>query len=192
MILILYVLFPVLYRLIKKAPKIVFVVSLLYYVVVLWLYPNAGLISTDVILDVFVFMMGIYLYLYVREVPMAVGMASFVVWLLLNCVPLPDSLIRYLFCVQGITLYVTLMAIGKWIGQAENLGALKWLIGKISKYSYEIFLMHHVLIAISLSGSSEQNKSVMDYLIWMVEIGAAIFVSAWMIHQAAKEMKNLA
>lgn len=190
MILILYLLFPFLYKLIKKAPKTVFVVSALYYIAVLWLYPNADRISSDVILNVFVFMMGIYLYLYAGEIPMAVGVASFALWLFFAYVPLPDSLIRYLFCVQGITLYVALTALGRWLGQSDRMGALKWMIEKISKYSYEIFLLHHVLIGLSLSNSSGQDRGWIGYLRWVVEIGIVIFACAWMVHQSVRALKN--
>lgn len=77
------------------------------------------------------------------------------------------------------------MAAGNALDRIKNLPCviLKKLIGVLSKYSYEIFLLHHVLITVSLS-SYEQNTyySVGQYLLWALRALAVIGIASWMIY----------
>ena len=62
MILVLYIVFPVLYALVKRYPKPTLIAAILYYLVMVQLLGNTGRVDKDILLNVVVFLAGIYLY----------------------------------------------------------------------------------------------------------------------------------
>lgn len=158
MILVLYIVFPVLYALVKRYPKPTLIAAILYYLVMVQLLGNTGRVDKDILLNVVVFLAGIYLYRYVKNVSLRIGVAAAVLLCLVVFVPLPERVTWYLFAVEGILWYLIFMAAGNALDRIKNLPCviLKKLVGVLSKYSYEIFLLHHVLISVSLS-QYEQN-----------------------------------
>ena len=185
MILVLYIVFPVLYALVKRYPKPTLIVAILYYLVMVQLLGNTGRVDKDILLNIVVFLAGIYLYRYVKSVSLRTGVAAAVVLCLVVFVPLPERVTWYLFAVEGILWYLIFMAAGNALDRIKNLPCviLKKLIGMLSKYSYEIFLLHHVLITVSLS-PYEQNTyySVGQYLLWALRALAVIGIASWMIY----------
>ena len=67
---------------------------------------------------------------------------------------------------------------------------VKKVVGVLSKYSYEIFLLHHVLISVSLS-PYEQNcqYGVGQYLLWAVKVIIVVGIASWMIDSRWKKRK---
>lgn len=185
MILVLYIVFPVLYALVKRYPKPTLIAAILYYLVMVQLLGNTGRVDKDILLNVVVFLAGIYLYCYVKNVSLRTGVVAAVVLCLVVFVPLPERVTWYLFAVEGILWYLIFMAAGNALDRIKNLPCviLKKLIGVLSKYSYEIFLLHHVLITVSLS-PYEQNTyySVGQYLLWALRALAVIGIASWMIY----------
>jgi peptidoglycan/LPS O-acetylase OafA/YrhL len=78
------------------------------------------------------------------------------------------------------------MAAGNALERVKNVPCviLKKLVGVLSKYSYEIFLLHHVLISVSLSPyeQGEAYYSVDEYLLWALRVLVVIGIAAWMIY----------
>lgn len=146
---------------------------------------NTGRVDKDILLNVVVFLVGIYLYCYVKNVSLRTGVAAAVVLCLVVFIPLPERVTWYLFAVEGILWYLIFMAAGNALDRIKNVPCviLKKLVGVLSKYSYEIFLLHHVLISVSLS-SYEQNTyySVGQYLLWALRALAVIGIASWMIY----------
>lgn len=146
---------------------------------------NTGRVDKDILLNIVVFLAGIYLYRYVKNVSLRTGVAAAGVLCLVVFIPLPERVTWYLFAVEGILWYLIFMAAGNALDRIKNLPCviLKKLIGMLSKYSYEIFLLHHVLITVSLS-PYEQNTyySVGQYLLWALRALAVIGIASWMIY----------
>ena len=55
MILVLYIVFPVLYALVKRYPKPTLIAAILYYLVMVQLLGNTGRVDKDILLNVVVF-----------------------------------------------------------------------------------------------------------------------------------------
>ena len=99
MILVLYIVFPVLYALVKRYPKPTLIAAILYYLVMVQLLGNTGRVDKDILLNIVVFLAGIYLYSYVKNVSLRTGVAAAVVLCLVVFVPLPERVTWYLFAV---------------------------------------------------------------------------------------------
>ncbi len=185
MILVLYIVFPALYALVARYPKQILITAILYYLVMVQLLGNTGRVDKDILLNVVVFLIGIYLYRYVKNVSLRIGAAAFIALCAVIFVPLPERVTWYLFAIEGILWYLIFMAAGNTLDQIKNkaCGSLKKLVGVLSKYSYEIFLLHHVLISVSLS-PYEQNAaySMSAYLLWALRVLVAVGIAAWMIY----------
>ena len=185
MILVLYIVFPVLYALVVRFPKQTLIAAILYYLVMVQLLGNTGRVDKDIVLNVVVFLAGIYLYRYGKRVSLRTGMAAIVLLCLVVFIPLPERITWYLFAIEGILLYIIFMAAGNALGRVKNVPCVlfKKLVGVLSKYSYEIFLLHHVLISVSLS-SYEQGTSysVGAYLLWTLRVLVVIGIAAWMLY----------
>ena len=76
MILVLYIVFPVLYALVKRYPKPTLIAAILYYLVMVQLLGNTGRVDKDILLNIVVFIAGIYLYRYVKNVSLRTGVAA--------------------------------------------------------------------------------------------------------------------
>ena len=142
MILVLYIVFPVLYALVKRYPKPTLIAAILYYLVMVQLLGNTGRVDKDILLNIVVFLAGIYLYRYVKSVSLRTGVAAAVVLCLVVFVPLPERVTWYLVCSRGAFCgYLIFMAAGNALDRIKNLPCviLKKLVGVLSKYSYEIF-----------------------------------------------------
>ena len=185
MILVLYLVFPILYALVKRYPKQTLIGSILYYLVMVQLLGNTGRVDKDILLNVVVFLAGIYLYRYVKNVSLRTGVEAVVLLCLVVFIPLPERVTWYLFAIEGILLYLIFMAAGNALERIKNVPCviLKKLVGVLSKYSYEIFLLHHVLISVSLS-PYEQNAvySAGQYLLWAFRVLVVIGIASWMIY----------
>lgn len=185
MILVLYIVFPVLYALVKRYPKQTLIAALLYYLVMVQLLGKTGRVDKDILLNVVVFLAGIYLYRYGRRVSLRIGVAAGVLLCLVVFIPLPERITWYLFALEGSLWYLIFMAVGNALDRVKNVPVviLKKIVGVLSKYSYEIFLLHHVLISVSLS-SYEQNTSysVGQYLLWALRVIIVIGIASWMIY----------
>lgn len=185
MILVLYIVFPALYALIVRFPKPTLIAAILYYLVMVQLLGNTGRVDKDILLNVVVFLAGIYLYRYVKNVPLRTGIAAVVVLCLVVFLPLPERVTWYLFAIEGILWYLIFMAVGNAFDRMTNMSCmiLKKMVGVLSKYSYEIFLLHHVLISVSLSPYEQSaSYSVGAYLLWALRVLVAVGIAAWMIY----------
>ena len=60
---------------------------------------NTGRVDKDILLNVVVFLAGIYLYRYVKNVSLRIGVAAAVLLCLVVFVPLPERVTWYLFAV---------------------------------------------------------------------------------------------
>ena len=185
MILVLYIVFPVLYALVTHYPKQTLIVALLYYLVMVQLLGKTGRVDKDILLNVVMFLAGIYLYHYVKNVSLRTGVVAAVLLCLVVFIPLPERVTWYLFALEGILWYLIFMAAGNALDRMTNMACmiLKKLVGVLSKYSYEIFLLHHVLISVSLSPYEQSTSySVGAYLLWALRALVVIGLAAWMIY----------
>lgn len=192
MILVMYILFPLLYEAIKRYPKWVCIAACFYYLVMVQILGKTGRVDKDILLNVVVFMAGIYLYRYGKYLSTWMGLVAVVVLGVVIFVPLPERVSWYLFAVEGVCLYLILLMIGRGLDQVQNMLSVtvKKVVGVLSKYSYEIFLLHHVLISVSLS-PYEQNcqYGVGQYLLWAMKVIIVVGIASWMIDSRWKKRK---
>ena len=117
MILVLYIVFPVLYALVKRYPKSTLIAAILYYLVMVQLLGNTGRVDKDILLNVVVFSGGYLFVLLCEKRVTSHSVAAAVVLCLVVFVPLPERVTWYLFAVEGILWYLILWQQEmRWIG----------------------------------------------------------------------------
>lgn len=193
MILILYLLFPLFYRLVERYPVKLLVFISLYYIIMLQIYPEKARIEKDALLNAPVFIAGIYLYRYGKQISLRAGAASLAIFLLMIQFSYPDFLTPYLFLTEGLALYVFLMSVGGFLSERKEAVAVwfRKVISVIAQYAYEIFLVHHVLISVSLNAYPVgADLGSRGYLLWAVRILLIIGGAAWLISPGRRKKRG--
>ena len=143
-IILFYVVFPVLLRLIERFPKATAVGLLALYAASLWLLRDGqAAFPPSVVLTVRLpeLAFGIYVIRYVRRVPALVAVPAAGVLVVTGLLPtqIPEDVATTLV---GIACFLILVVLAPWV----EIGPVREAVALVSKYSYPVFLVHHVII----------------------------------------------
>lgn len=184
-ILILYLVFPLLYLLVKKFPLPTAILAIVYYVLIIRFYPFSHSVDANVFTKVLDLIFGIYIGLYVKKYKPSAALAGFLFLLLNLVVDLPLEWLRpryfmYLTPLVGLSAFVLLAWIGQFIQERENLisRGLQKIVGLIAGFSYEIFLVHNVLISKYFGNISNITIGHKIYLSYVLIIFTEAFLLA--------------
>ena len=138
-----YIIFPVLLWAVENFPVLTAAVLLLIYgAALLGVPPDPGF-PTSILLPIRLpeLAFGMYFVSYVRRVPPAVVVPAAVVLAVSALLPvqIPEDLAT---TAVGISSFLILVVLGRVVA----IGPVRVLVSLIAKYSYPIFLVHHVVI----------------------------------------------
>ena len=158
-ILLLYLLFPAIYALSEKKPLILLAGAVLIKVAALLVIHKTGLTDNDLLFYLPDFIFGVLIFRYRDRIPAVAGWICLVLFLILMLIPLPVS---YRICITpcGVTLFLVFLWLSglleKHAGEKTSFLRLKKLLAAAAKYTYAIFLTHHVVISLVLRPISGQ------------------------------------
>lgn len=143
-IILFYVIFPVLLRLIERFPKATAAGILALYAASLWLLREGQTVfPPSVVLTVRLpeLAFGIYFARYIKRVPALVVAPAAAVLVVTGLLPtqIPEDVAT---TVVGISCFLILVAVARWV----EIGPVREAVALVSKYSYPVFLVHHVII----------------------------------------------
>lgn len=137
LILIVYIVFPLIRLAFLKCPRLLAVCAIAMYALSLWKVNS----SVTLFARLPEFLFGMYFVRYIKEVKWPVALASMLV-LVANTILRPgfNEMIQVVYV--GIASFLVLVYLSKFLGARW----FKQLCGKIGKYSYACFLVHHFVI----------------------------------------------
>ena len=145
-IVIFYIIFPLLRYLIKKCPVVLAVVSLIIYCLLIWRYQMVIASSKNIPLRLPELLFGMYFIKYIKKSNIIMAVAGLAV-LVANHIIKPQWSQDIQTVYIGIASFVFLVYISQFIKSDKILLTCRW----ISKYSYAIFLTHHIIIYLLMS-----------------------------------------
>ncbi|MBQ9886357.1 MAG: acyltransferase [Lachnospiraceae bacterium] len=190
-ILLLYLAFPFVFYLIKKYPVITACVLIAWYIVFTIFYPFNRPKDTDALLRILDFSFGIYFALYIKKVNWIHALISAIVFVLCIIRPWPVD-VMFIIILQGASSFVLL----SWIGnQLEKIDfapqkAIQSAVTFVAKYSYCIFLIHHVFTAWIIGPYTGKVINTPEYLKIMAITFGIIFISAIIIQNGTDTLVN--
>ena len=93
-------------------------------------------------------------------------------------IPLPTDLKISLLCTAVFFLF---LQTERWLKKRILLQKFLFLL---QKYSFEIYLLHHVIIVQFLAGFAGKISSTADILLLLIEILAVTWICSWILYQA--------
>lgn len=139
----LYLLFPLLRKGVKDYPKITILVAAAVYVIGSVLLKNTRMpIECWFILRVPEMLFGMYFVHYIKKVNFPMLGVSSIILIIAAVVNLRNLPVIYLTPVIGITSFLVLTFLSKYIA----VNVVRKFCGIVSKYSYAVFLCHHFII----------------------------------------------
>lgn len=148
-ILILYVMFPALYFLIKKYPVPTWIGLLVFYVLLVVFYPFSRAMDANVLVRIFDFAIGIGIGIYLKNgFSRKWGIGGGVLAALFLFVKLPAGFYEFWITLEGIGAFAFLMWVGAEIQKIPGITSnyVQTVIRTGSSYCYEVFLVHHVIM----------------------------------------------
>lgn len=146
-IILLYLCFPFLRKLIIYKPKITFICITILYMILVQKYNLSMVINRNFFMRIPEFFIGMYFIQYIRKVNLYQFLISISVVLFMLFIKININQM-YKITIIGIVLFIVLVYISEYI----KLINIKKIFIIISRYSYAIFLVHHVIIN-QLAGS---------------------------------------
>lgn len=142
-ILIYYALFPLLRCGVKKHPIITVIIALALYAATLILQPTIFGLPSDLLMTTRLpeLLFGMYFIQYIQKVPTIAGAGALLVLIIQELHPLLKG--SFAVTVVGIGAFLVIVYAAKWL----DVQPVRVPVKSIAKYSYPIFLVHHVLIA---------------------------------------------
>lgn len=140
-IVLIYILFPLLRKLTIEHPRILLIVAMIVYFIIIFYYNIPFAKAKFVFTRVPEVLMGMYFVKYIKKVTLpvaAIGLAILIANTLLK--PQWDSSLQTTYV--GISSFLLLTYVSQFI----KLRGIRNICGIVGKYSYAIFLVHHVVI----------------------------------------------
>lgn len=146
-ILILYILFPLLYKLISRYPRVTAVVAVIWLIVLIQCWKGPRLVSSLAAYQIVGFMAGIYYELYGRNLARRQLPAILLITMVITWIRQPfDN--AYSQMIQGACFFVLLAYLGEYMQKNSHkwMEILRRVVAVCAKYSYAACLVHHVVI----------------------------------------------
>lgn len=184
-IILMYIIFPILKKCVLSYPKST--AFLVVVVGILSIYYNPTSFQTVKILFVRLpeFALGMYFICYIKKVELPLFLISLIV-LILNTVISP----QINNCIQtayiGIFSFFILVFLSEYIHSLN----IKKICSVISKYSYSIFLVHHIIILRIVSYFNLVTISAVESYILFFICCCFIFLFAWLLYKTNSFLLN--
>jgi len=140
-IILLYLCFPILRKLVIKKPKILFSCICIFYIVFVQKYNFKMSIDHNFLIRIFDFLIGMYFVKYIKKVKKVEFILALIISMVIIFIPVKINKM-YEITTIGISIFFVLVYIAQYIKSQQ----IKCIFEFISKYSYSIFLVHHVII----------------------------------------------
>ena len=185
-IILMYIIFPLLRWLIEKKPVILVICTGLLYVITLLTDGKVFPLGKNMFVHLPKFVFGMFFVRYIKKVNIPMFMSSILIVLLNSLIDLKSvsSIIQALYI--GIATFLILIFLSKHI----ECQPIRYISSVISKYSYAIFLVHHVIILrltskIDLVNITKTNS----YLLFFFCVLCIAFVSKmiYVLHEKMME-----
>lgn len=178
-ILLVYLCAPFLYALIRKFPFATAAGLVIYYFLIIRFYPFQHPVDANFITKIFDFGIGIYIGMYVNRIHPLAALAGLAVFLANRFLTIPLNTM-YLVPAVGTGSFIFICYVGQKIQDIElgiiNLG--RRLITSIASLSFEVFLVHNVLITKFFSVITDTTIGDKMYLIYLIHLFIEFFFVA--------------
>lgn len=177
-IILFYVIFPLLRYLTKKYPISLAIASIVIYLLFIFRYHGAFNMAKIVLVRMPEFLLGMYFVKYIKKINLPMLIVSIII-LALNTILKPQWSVSLQTTYVGISSFFILVYISDFF---KNKLFVK-VSNIISKYSYSIFLVHHVIIAqIMARVDLVQISRLGSYLLFF---GCCVIIAicAWLLYQ---------
>lgn len=141
-IILMYILFPLLRKLVNEYPILLMCIVTIIYIYIIFFYNIPFNKSKFIFTRIPEILLGMYFIKYIKRVPHSWAIISFMV-LVANWVFKPTWDVSLQTTYVGIASFFVLVYISKYF----NIKCVQKICGTLGKYSYSIFLVHHIVIA---------------------------------------------
>lgn len=141
-IIIFYVIFPLLRKLIINIPCIIIIVSSLLVLAVVYFNPFQILLERNIIICIYECMLGMYFSYYIKKANIKLSISGFLLFIFCLCFEMKFMPSVLCDIIAGGALFLCLSGISGRISSHCIINFARIL----SKYSYSIFLVHHVIL----------------------------------------------
>ena len=171
-IICIYILFPILRKLMLKFPKTLIVIATLLNFAVLLFHKNWILtINKNIIVCAYSFLLGMYIIKYIKEFKIWYAILPLILSIALYFVKANTmNMIVLLTNLVGYNLFIVLSCLGT---KLKNLNILKNIFNVLSKYSYAIFLVHHFIIMKIESTFQYANLRIFEVI--------CLYITCWLV-----------
>lgn len=142
-ILIFYAVFPLLRYGVKEHPIVTGSVAIALYALTLYFHPMPLGLPSDLLLTMRLpeLLFGMYFIKYIRKIPTYAAAVALLFLVVQEIHPLLNG--SFAVTIVGICAFAVIVYIAKWL----DIQPIRVPVNSVSKYSYPIFLVHHVLIS---------------------------------------------
>ena len=187
-IILLYLIFPILRELVLKKPVLTVIGVLTIYFLIVFFYDGNFNSAKIIFTRLPEIMFGMYFVKWGRKVNWKFAVLSVMI-LILNSIIKPEWSVNLQTTYVGIASFIVLVYLSYYL---ENV-VVKKICNTISKYSYSIFLVHHVIIAKMMSTFDLVSISIVDSYVLFVSICFVIALFSWLLYNFhAYVMKQVA
>lgn len=185
-IVLIYLIFPLLYRLVERYPAAAAAGTLLLFLPYLLWCPFEGNIEHIFLTRIPEVMGGMYLtrYIFKTDGTGKVGgkpaLAALAAALVILFIPLPGVPVPYLTLILGLSLFILLSWTAQRIEDTRTGKLLQYPVQRYAACSFSVFLVHHILIGrftLPLSGTTitpwENRVTFLKYFLFISVIGYA-------------------
>ncbi|URZ03845.1 acyltransferase family protein [Clostridium felsineum] len=158
-IVLIYLCFPILRKIMIKYPKILFICTLIGYIVLVKEYNFNIRIDWNFITRIPDFLIGMYFIKYIKKVNIYQFLIALIITMVMFLVPLNIN-IMYKVTTMGMSSFFVLVYVAQFLTNKN----IKVILEKISKYSYAIFLVHHITLQVIVSHFKGKVLSISEVL----------------------------
>ena len=170
----LYILFPLFRKIIKKSKKIATITIIVFAIVVMLLltyYPFNIDYKRNIVVCLFLFVLGIYFAEYIKEVKWHQALITLVLYIIFRTINFSFLDAKFQVYIPAVLSFFIFVYISKFITNKN----IKKVFEVLSKYSYAIFLIHSFVIKevlIRIQGKTLSNiEGVGVFIIIVIIIG---------------------
>lgn len=187
-IIIFYIIFPLLRKMVIEHPKVTLSVALIIYLAINIIYPFKINRSIFLFTRLPELLFGMYFVKYIKKVHWIMAIVALYILTLNTFVSIPlnkDIQTTYV----GISAFVFWVYVANYLGKY---GIIRKLCKMLSKYSYAIFLTHHYIITQITSQFDLYNISILESYILFLLCCCVIAFFSKILYESNKYVLSLA
>lgn len=185
-IIIMYLLFPVLRKMLIEHKRMLIIAITAIYFIIVWNYSMFDIsVERNVLTRIPDFVFGMYFVKYMRRVRLFQFIIALSIITLMLTVQLDISQI-YKISLMGMSSFIVLTYCAQFI----NIQSLKKVFSYISKYSFAIFLVHHVTIErLIIRFNGKQLTPIEVICLFLIYLIVTIILSIGLLNLTNKVMQ---